>query len=229
MPRGKIEFMFAQRLPRAVLWDLDGTLIDSEHYWMNSERLLAAKYNAPWSAADGESLVGMSLYDSTKIMKEKFGSELEPHEIIELLTDSVTEQLRGAIPWRPGAQELLRLLRANGVKTALVTMSMRRMAEQVVAAIDFDAFDVIVAGDDVEHGKPHPEAYLLAAALLGEKPGDCIAIEDSLTGLTSAEAAGTRAIAVPNIQHIPSKPGRIIWETLEGASMRKLRKAFKTK
>ena len=106
---------------------------------------------------------------------------------------------------------------------------MRRMAEQVVAAIDFDAFDVIVAGDDVEHGKPHPEAYLLAAALLGEKPGDCIAIEDSLTGLTSAEAAGTRAIAVPNVQHIPSKPGRIVWDTLEGASMRKLRKAFKTK
>lgn len=229
MGRGKIVFMFAQRLPRAVLWDLDGTLIDSEHYWMNSERLLAAKYDAPWSAADGEGLVGMSLYDSTKIMKEKFGSELEPTEIIELLTDSVIEQLRGEIPWRPGAQELLRELRAKGIKTALVTMSMRRMAEQVAASIDFDAFDVIVAGDDVEHGKPHPEAYLLAAALLGERPEDCIAFEDSTTGLASAEAAGTRAIAVPNIQHIPAKPGRIIWETLDGVSMRQLRKAFRAK
>jgi len=221
--------MFAQRLPRAVLWDLDGTLVDSEHYWMNSERQLAAQHDVAWSKADGESLVGMSLYDSTKIMKEKFGSSLEPTEIIDLLTDSVTAQLRNEIPWRPGAQELLRKLREKGIKTALVTMSMRRMAEEVAKAIPFDAFDVIVAGDDVEHGKPHPEPYLLAAALLGESPSDCIAFEDSLTGMRSAEAAGTRAIAIPNIQHIPSQPGRIIWETLDGVSIRKLRRAFKTK
>ena len=219
--------MFAQRLPRAVLWDLDGTLIDSEHYWMNSELQFAAEHNVAWSKADGESLIGMSLYDSTKIMKERFGSSLEPIEIIDKLTDSVTAQLRKAIPWRPGSQELLKLLRAKGVKTALVTMSMRRMAIEVANAIPFDAFDVIVAGDDVEHGKPHPEPYLLAAALLGVEPGECIAFEDSLTGLRSAEAAGTRAIAIPNIQHIPNQPGRIIWDTLDGVSMRKLRRAFK--
>ena len=137
--------MFAQRRPKAVLWDLDGTLIDSEHYWMNSERQFAAEHDVAWNESDGKDLIGMSLYDSSKIMKEKFGSDLEPNQIIDLLTESVTAQLRNVIPWRPGAQELLKKLRDNGIKTALVTMSMRRMAEEVVKAIPFDAFDVILS------------------------------------------------------------------------------------
>jgi HAD superfamily hydrolase (TIGR01509 family) len=169
----------------------------------------------------------MSLYDSSKIIKDKVGSDLEPKQIIERLTDEVTAQLKQEILWRPGARELLLLLRKKKIKTALVTMSMHRMAKQVVDSIGFDAFDVIVAGDDVLHGKPHPEPYLKAAELLGVKPEDCVAFEDSISGLKSAEAAGTRAVGIKNIVEIPMQPGRIVWETLEAVSVSDLRGLFK--
>jgi HAD superfamily hydrolase (TIGR01509 family) len=206
---------------------MDGTLIDSEPYWMKSEGAFAKANNSAWTEQDGLSLVGMSLYDSSKIIKDKVGSKLEPEQIIQQLTDEVTEQLKQEILWRPGARELLVLLRKKKVKTALVTMSMHRMAKQVADAIGFDAFDVIVAGDDVLHGKPHPEAYLKAASLLGVRPEDCVAFEDSISGLRSAEAAGTRAVGIKNIVELPSQPGRILWDTLEGVSMSDLRGLFK--
>lgn len=218
--------MFGKKLPAAVLWDMDGTLVDSEEYWLSSEQNLAQQFNGSWDAQDGLDLIGMSLYDSTKVMKAKMGIDLEPDEIINRLTDDVVAQLEVSIPWRPGAQELLRELKKRGVKTALVTMSMKRMAESVANQIPFKAFDVIVAGDMVTRGKPHPEPYLLAAELLGVKPEDCVAFEDSNTGLTSAEAAGTKAIGVTNIVPIPEKPGRTIWPTLEGVRLRDLRKLF---
>jgi HAD superfamily hydrolase (TIGR01509 family) len=119
------------------------------------------------------------------------------------------------------------LLRKKKVKTALVTMSMHRMAKQVADSIGFDAFDVIVAGDDVMHGKPHPEAYLKAAELLGVKPQDCVAFEDSISGLRSAEAAGTRAVGIKNIVDIPAQPGRTLWPTLEGVTISDLRGLFR--
>jgi HAD superfamily hydrolase (TIGR01509 family) len=219
--------MIFKQLPAAVLWDMDGTLIDSEPYWMKSEGAFAKANNSQWTKQDGLSLVGMSLYDSSKIIKDRVGSDLSPEKIIEQLTDEVSAQLKNEIPWRPGARELLLLLRKKKIKTALVTMSMHRMAKQVVDAIGFDAFDVIVAGDDVIHGKPHPEAYLKAADLLGVRPGQCVAFEDSLSGLRSAEAAGTKAVGVKNIVEIPAQPGRILWETLEGVSMSDLRGLFK--
>ncbi|MEY5004864.1 MAG: hypothetical protein RLZZ594_894, partial [Actinomycetota bacterium] len=142
-------------------------------------------------------------------------------------TDSVSAKLAVAIPWRPGAQELLRELRSKGIKTALVTMSMRRMAQQVADQIPFHAFDVVVAGDDVTHGKPHPEPYLKACQLLGVSPEDCVAFEDSVTGLMSAEAAGTKAVGVTNIVPLPAAEGRIIWPTLDGVRVKDLKKLFK--
>ena len=219
--------MFARRLPKAVLWDLDGTLIDSEPYWMKSEIELAERHGATWTEEDGKSLVGMALKDSTRLMGERFGVELDQDKVINELTDSVTEQLRREIPWRPGAQELLRELRRRGVKTALVTMSLRRMALQVVESIPFKTFDVIVAGDDVVHGKPHAEPYLKAAQLLGVDPKDCVAFEDSISGILSAEAAGTKAVGIPNVMVIPANPDRILWETLEGVRLKQLKQLFR--
>lgn len=213
--------------PFAVLWDLDGTLIDSENYWMQAERQLASRYSGQWESHDGLQLIGLSLFESSVIMKDRMQiDDLSPLEIIDELTDSVMANLAKEVPWRPGAKELLLQLRGAGIKTALVTMSMKRMAESVANQIPFKAFDVIVAGDMVTQGKPHPEPYLLAAQLLGVKPEHCVAFEDSNTGLTSAEAAGTKAIGVTNIVPIPEKPGRTIWPTLEGVRLRDLRKLF---
>jgi hypothetical protein len=219
--------MFGSKPSFAVLFDMDGTLIDSEPYWLASEQALAAEHNGNWTHEDGLSVVGMSLDDSSKLFKDKANINLEPEEIVTRLTSDVQSQLAKTVPWRPGAKELLQDLRKHGVKTALVTMSLHRMAKQVVDAIDFDAFDVIVAGDDVLRGKPHPEPYLKAAELLGFDPKDCIAFEDSISGITSAEAAGTIAIGVPNVVPIPEQPGRILWPTLQGVTYKTLRKLVK--
>jgi HAD superfamily hydrolase (TIGR01509 family) len=218
--------MIKTDLPAAVLWDMDGTLIDSEPYWLASESAFAAAHDSNWGHDDGLGVIGMSLYESSKLLKERVGSPLEPQQIIDQITDGVLQQLEQSIPWRPGARELLRLLKENNVRTALVTGSMHRMAQKVADQIGFDAFDVIVGGDDVVKGKPHPESYLKAASMLGVDPTHCIAFEDSLTGITAAEAAGTKAIGVAHIVEIPISEGRTLWPTLEGISMNQLRALF---
>jgi HAD superfamily hydrolase (TIGR01509 family) len=218
--------MLFNRLPKAVLWDMDGTLIDSEPHWLHSERELARVHDFDWTEEDSKSMVGLSLSESSRIFREKTGTHLSHEEIINHLTASVSAGLEREIIWRPGAKELLKELRRKGVKTALVTMSLRSMALQVVDAMGFKAFDVVVAGDDVVHGKPHAEPYLKAAALLGEDPADCVAFEDSISGILSAEAAGTKAVGIPNVMIIPAREGRILWETLEGKSIKDLRKLF---
>lgn len=218
--------MLIKRFPKAVLWDMDGTLIDSEPHWLKSERELASAHNADWSEEDGKGLVGLSLQESSRIFKDKLDLPLSSEQIIESLTKSVSDELSREILWRPGARQLLFELRKKGVKTALVTMSLRSMALQVVEAMGFDAFDVVVAGDDVIHGKPHAEPYLKAANLLGVRPEDCVAFEDSISGILSAEAAGTKAVGIPNVMMIPARDGRILWDTLEGKSIKDLRKLF---
>lgn len=215
--------------PFAVLWDMDGTLIDSEHHWLSSEQELAEEHGVSWTPEDGLDLVGMSLFDSSVIIKKKLSSELSSEEIIDTLTEMVIGKLSGHLPWRPGALELLRELKEAGIKTALVTMSMHRMARRVADSAGFEAFDVVVAGDDVKFGKPHPEPYLKAAELLGVNPADCVAFEDSKTGLTSAELAGTKAIGIPNVVNIPNQAGRIIWPTLADVKLADLQALFEVK
>jgi HAD superfamily hydrolase (TIGR01509 family) len=208
---------------------MDGTLIDSEHHWLSSEQELAASWGASWTSDDGEALIGVSLYQSTQLIKEKLGIDLTPGEISEILTDAVIQKLDAEIVWRPGVLELMADLKANGVKTALVTMSMRRMALRVAAKLPVGEFDVVVAGDDVTNGKPHPEPYLLAAEQLGVDINDCIAFEDSVTGLTSAEASGAIAIGIPNIVQLPEQEGRLIWPTLQGVYVETLAGLHKEK
>lgn len=219
--------MFARKPTFAVLFDMDGTIIDSEPYWLASEQALAAEHNGVWTVDDGLDVIGMSLEKSSQVLKDRANVPLETSEIVDRLTNDVQSKLAKVVPWRPGAKELLLDLRKHKVKTALVTMALSRMAKQVVDAIPFEAFDVIVAGDDVTRGKPHPEAYEKAADLLGFETKHCVAFEDSITGLTSAEAAGTYAIGIPNIIEIPAKEGRVIWPTLEGVTYKQLRKLIK--
>ena len=195
---------------------MDGTLVDTEPYWMVAERELVGSFGGTWTHDDGLLLVGLGLWNSAEILRSR-GVELEADAIVQRLTDRVQSLLdeRG-VPWRPGARELLQELRQRGVRTALVTMSVRRMAEQIVSHIPFDAFDVIVSGDEVERPKPDPEPYRRAAELLGIEPHDAVAIEDSLVGLASAVGSGAAAIGVPHIVPLPESDEHTLWPTLEG-------------
>jgi HAD superfamily hydrolase (TIGR01509 family) len=137
-------------------------------------------------------------------MRKHGGVDREPAEIVEMLLDRVVAQLRIEVPWRPGARELLAAVNNAGIPTALVTMSWKRFADQVVECLPSGSFRVSVTGDEVTRGKPHPDPYLLAAERLGVDARDCVAIEDSPTGVRSALAAGCRVLGVPHVIEIPS-------------------------
>ncbi|MDA4895372.1 HAD family hydrolase [Microbacterium resistens] len=213
-------------LPRAVLWDMDGTLVDTEPYWMAAETPLVESYGGSWTHEQALQLVGNGLEDSARILQAA-GVRMGVTEIIDHLTDSVRRQLVvDGVPFRPGARELLRELRDSGIRTALVTMSMRRMAEDIVSLIDFPAFDLIVAGDDVERPKPYPDPYLQAARELGIDASEAVALEDSATGLRSAVAAGTVAVGVPHIVPLDGIGAHELWPTLDGRGVADIVTAF---
>jgi HAD superfamily hydrolase (TIGR01509 family) len=202
----------------AVLWDMDGTLVDTEPYWMLAEHRLAERHGGTWTHEDSLAVVGFDLIDAGLYMREHMGIDLAPAEIVDRLLDDVIEQIRQHVPWRPGALELLDDLRRAGVPCGLVTMSYRSFVDPILAGLPDDAFDVVVTGDAVERGKPYPDPYLKAAWLLGVDPGSCLAIEDSNTGARSAEAAGCTVLCVPN--HVPVLDGdrRVQVDSLEGLS-----------
>ncbi|MGH3457292.1 HAD family hydrolase [Aeromicrobium sp.] len=196
----------------AVLWDLDGTLIDSEPLWMAREHELAEAHGTTWTQEDGLALVGNSLIESGHYIKRRLGSDLTPEEIVEFLVVRLADALHREIPWRPGARELVTALDTLGMPQALVTMSYGPIARPVAHALPFAA---VVTGDHVEHGKPHPEPYLRAAELLGVDAADCLAIEDSGTGATSANAAGCKVLVVPHFVNVPDAPRRVQLASLE--------------
>jgi len=204
---------------------MDGTIVDTEPYWMRAETLLVESYGGTWNHEEALSLVGQGLWHSARILQAK-GVTLSEDEIIQTLTASVMEQIRIAVPWRPGALELLAEIRDAGLKAALVTMSLRSLAELVVSLIEFPAFDAIVSGDDVTHSKPHPEPYLRGAELLGVDIRDCVAFEDSLPGLASAVASGAVSIGVPHMVTIDESTEHTIWPTLAGRTLSHLTDVF---
>ncbi|MEV7692108.1 HAD family phosphatase [Microbacterium sp. NPDC089189] len=205
-------------LPDAVLWDMDGTLVDTEPYWMAAEGPLVESFGGTWSHEQALQMVGLGLDDAARLLQQA-GVALGEGEIIDTLTSRVMTSLAtDGVPFRPGARELLASLRAAGVRTALVTMSLRRMADTVVDLIDFDAFDLIVAGDDVARPKPFPDPYLQACEALGVDPARTVAIEDSPNGLRSAVAAGTVSLGVPHMVSLEGVGARALWATLEGTT-----------
>jgi HAD superfamily hydrolase (TIGR01509 family) len=208
--------------PAAVLWDMDGTLVDTEPYWIGSEFELAERHGGRWTHAHALAIVGQDLIDAGHYIREHMGIDLTPERIVEELLDGVVARVRTSVPWRAGARELLDTLRAARIPCALVTMSYRRFVEPIVDRLHPGAFQALVTGDMLRRGKPHPDPYLTAAAALGVAAADCLAIEDSPTGAASAEAAGCTVLVVPNHVAVPPGPRRIFRETLAGSAMEDL-------
>ncbi len=193
---------------------MDGTLVDTEPYWMAAELDLVAEFGGRWTEADARSIIGFDLLDAAAVLRDRGGVRLEPTEIVERLHIGVLASIRERMPWRPGARRLLTDLHQQGVPCALVTMSWRPLVDAVLEALAPIRFEVVITGDAVTNGKPHPEPYVRAAAELGVDPVQCVAIEDSPTGVTSAAAAGCVVVAVPNLVEIQPAAGRYIIPSL---------------
>ena len=198
---------------------MDGTLVDTEHYWITAETTLINAHGGQWAPEDALQLVGKGLWDSAEIIRAA-GVDLSADEIVYHLSDEVRRMLREqGIPWRPGARELLAELREHGIATALVTMSLREMALEVADNTGFVAFDAVIAGDDVAEPKPHPAPYLAGLAALGVEPTRSVGIEDSLTGLSSARASGIAAIGVPHMISLDGGDAHVLWPSLSGRGL----------
>ncbi|WNM23196.1 HAD family hydrolase [Demequina capsici] len=207
--------------PAAVLWDMDGTLIDSEPYWIAAEKALATRFGVVWTDEDGLGLVGRSLPDSAQILAAR-GIALAPTQIIDFLVASVADDMTRRVPWQDDARRLLDEVVSAGIPCALVTMSYTRLAEAFQARVP-EAFQVVVAGDEVERGKPDPEAYLLAARRLGVDITECVAIEDSRSGVRSAAASGAHTLAVRRLTALEEIDGVSRFRSLERVDLGTLR------
>jgi HAD superfamily hydrolase (TIGR01509 family) len=190
-----------------VLFDMDGTLVDSEKVWDIALKELARRAGGELSEQARIAMIGSNMGRSMQIMRDDLGQPDRP-EVFDLFGHGLV--------WRPGAYELLKAVRAAGVPTALVTSTGRRLVEAALDTLGRENFDVIVCGDEVRMPKPDPEPYRTAAELLGVRIQDCVAIEDSATGMASAVASGAAVLAVPAELELPPTDGVRLLDTLEG-------------
>lgn len=207
-------------LPAAVLFDMDGTLVDTEGHWLDAEIQVMAQLGADWHPQDQVVCLGGPLERVTAHMRKRSGSELTDEQVGSMLLDAMEQRLRDTPPvWQPGARSLLQECRRLGIPTALVSASWARLISPVVEGMAADLgiapFDAVVAGDDVSFSKPHPEPYQRAAQTLGTTTELCLAIEDSPTGVTSARDAGCRVVAVPHLADV-SHLGTAVITSLDG-------------
>ncbi len=213
-------------LPAAVFWDMDGTLVDTEPYWISAEHALVEEHGGVWDDELAHQLVGNDLMVSAEFIRANSPITLSALEIVEEMLARVVTQVREHVPWRPGARELLSALNEAGVPCALVTMSWRSLAAAVVEALPASSFQAVITGDEVDHGKPHPEPYLAAARVLGVAASDCVAIEDSPTGVRSAVDAGVPTLAVPHVVPVPLVKGSVQAPSLRGLAPEDLLELF---
>jgi HAD superfamily hydrolase (TIGR01509 family) len=199
----------------AVLFDMDGLLIDSEPLWLAAETAVMARLGGqPWTQEDQHALLGGSLKKTVRYLLAKATQPASPDVVADWLMSGIEDRVRrDGVPLRPGVRQLLAEVAAAGLPYALVTSSERGFMDAVLASTGL-RFDVTVCADDVSVTKPDPEPYVLAAKLLGVDPTRCAALEDSPNGVASATAAGCRVFAVPSLLPIPPVPGRTIVSSL---------------
>ena len=201
--------------PAAVLFDMDGTLVDSEKVWdVALNELAVREAGRHLSAVARREMIGSSMVTSMRIMREDLALDHEPDS--DWLIERVFELFAQGLIWRPGALELLRAVREQGLPTALVTSTGRKLVEVALETLGRENFDVIVCGDEVAVPKPDTTPYRLAAELLEVPVEQCVAIEDSPTGMASAVASGAAVLAVPSELELPPTDGVHLRDSLVG-------------
>jgi len=205
------------------LFDMDGTLVDSEPLWAVAMDRVAGHLGGVMSDEMKVATTGLSIPDSVAMLLDDLGSGHGVEETTSLLLAITAEIFAENLLWQPGAEDLIDGVRAAGMRTALVTNSPRSMVDVALAGLlGAHRFDVTICGDEVTSGKPAPEPYLRAMTLLGATAEECLAVEDSPSGTTAAIAAGIPVLVVPTEVAVPEGPGRIFATSLLGATVTEL-------
>ncbi len=192
---------------RAVIFDLDGVLVDSEIWWDEVRTDFARSHGRDWTEADRAAVMGANSRQWSETMRERLGLALRAREIERAIVDAVVARYRAAgAPVIDRAPEVVRRLHGS-FATAVASSAHREVIDAALAALGLaDAFDAVVSSDEVPHGKPAPDVYAETARRLDVEPGDCLVVEDSLNGVLAAHAAGMTVVLVPN-ESIPPAPG----------------------
>lgn len=202
----------------AVLFDMDGLLVDTEPIWLAVEHEVMARLGASWSEAHQVALVGGPMEATVAYMIDVAGTG-DPAEVEQWLLDGMTAHLASdLVSVKPGAGELLDALAALRIPTALVSSSYRAQVDAVLRIAGRERFAVSVAGDEVTRRKPDPEAYLTAARLLRVDPARCVVLEDSANGARAGQAAGCLVVVVPSVAEVGAEQSRIVRESLVGVT-----------
>ncbi|MFB7473761.1 HAD family hydrolase [Kitasatospora sp. NPDC056184] len=206
--------------PAAVLFDMDGTLVDTEQLWWQAAAELADELHHSLTEADAPEVLGQAIEHTAAHLHRVSGTSLSASELATRLGDSFAGKVAAQTVPRPGALALLASLRDAEVPTALVSASPRRVVDMVLGSIGRDWFAVTLAAEDTPRTKPAPDPYLAAASLLGLDPAVCVAVEDTPTGVASATAAGCAVLAVPSSDvPIPDSARVTLLDSLEHADL----------
>ena len=209
----------------AVFFDMDGTLVNTEPYWLIAETSLMAEFGYQWSDADQRYCLGGPLPRVGEYMR----SITLMHDwqfYVTQLINRVAELFGRGIDFMPGAQDLLRELSAAQIPLALVSASPRILVDATLGAVGERTFSISISSDDVQRSKPDPEPYLKAAGFLGVDIRNCLILEDSITGITAAQSSGAMTLAIPHIVTVGPHPRTIVVETLAGMTTQDLAKLF---
>jgi HAD superfamily hydrolase (TIGR01509 family) len=188
----------------AVIFDLDGVLLDSERAWESARRKLAVDSGGRWFDGAQDQMMGMSSPEWTRWMQDELGVPLAPDKIFDAVTKELSETYRAKLPLLPGARQAVTRM-AQYWPLAIASSSSRILIDLVLELAELDRFfKGSVSSEEVERGKPAPDVYLEAAAKLGIEPSECAAIEDSTNGIKAGVAAGMRVVAIPERDFPPT-------------------------
>ncbi len=201
--------------PEAILFDMDGTLTDTEKIWYRAEVEVLARYGAEITPEVSKGFIGCSLMQTAETVRSQFNIPASATELAQELTSTVEAiALREGMPWRPGAYELLENLLQWGIPSALVTSSYSSFAKQALRQAPAGSLEVVITGDTSPYAKPHPMPYQLAAYRLGVDIKNCIVFEDSIPGFTSGARSGAITVGIPFQVELPNIPGTHLLESL---------------